>query len=194
MRHYQLTAPRLRIMLSISLFIIVAIAVAIASMAYGQLEQMAVDTSHATIDANASQNNLQSLQKIQQKLAQDATSVERTNNIVADSRSYQYQDQIISDLKAYASAAGLSIVNLDFSSNVSSTQTSKPATLSAPSGVKSTSVGVSLKNHVDYTAFITFVRSIEQNLTKMQISRISLSKGIGSNVVSEALTIEVYVR
>ena len=44
-------------------------------------------------------------------------------------------------------------------------------------------------------SMLRFVKSIEQNLTKMQISKIGLSKDANSNnVTSDVLTIEVYIR
>ena len=196
MKNFHMTAPRLRVMLTISLFAITALAILIASFAYASLKDVAVQVSHTAADANASQNNIQTLQQIQQKLANDKEIVERANSIVADSQSYQYQDQILADLKDYAGKAGVTITDIDFSTTATTqtpaTGTPQPA---APTGVKSTSVSVTLKNPIDYNSLLRFIKSIEQNLTKMQISKISLSKGTtGNDVSSEALMIEVYIR
>ncbi|MFI5212624.1 MAG: hypothetical protein ACHQTE_01560, partial [Candidatus Saccharimonadales bacterium] len=62
-------------------------------------------------------------------------------------------------------------------------------------GVKSTSVAVTLVNPINYNNLLTFVKLIEQNLTKMQVSKIGLSKDPSSNkIISDALTVEVYIR
>lgn len=192
----ELTATTLRIILSASLFLIAAIGIVGFSYAKSYLKTVAIDTSHTVVDANASQDNLQTLQRIQKILAADQDVIARTNSIVADSQSYQYQDQIISDLNSYATKAGISITNLDFSAAATASPTGSPATATPqPTGVKSTSVTVTLSNPVGYNNLLTFVRSVEQNLTKMQISRVSLSKGIDKNTVtSDALTIEVYIK
>lgn len=195
MKRYHLTASRLRLILSVSLFAIVAVAALLASLAYSELKKVAVEVSHTAADASASQNNLQNLLRIQQKLTTDQAVIARTNSIVADSRSYQYQDQIIADLKDYASKANISITNIDFSADKTSSSPSPRAPVApAPSGVKSTHVAITLKNPIDYNDLLRFLNSIEQNLTKMQVSKISLSKSAGNSISSEVLTIEVYIK
>jgi hypothetical protein len=192
---FRLTPTRLRIMLMISLVVTIALSSVINSFAFGLLEDFAVDVSHTTVDATASQNNLQNLQQVQQKLAGEKDVIQRASSIVADSQSYQYQDQILTDLKAFASQAGIVITNLDFSAATTSKTPTAPAAGPAPVGVKSTSVSVTLKNPVNYVNFLKFVKSIEQNLTKMQISKVALSKAAtGNDVSSETLIIEVYIR
>lgn len=207
MKASQLTATKLRIVLSISLFLIVAVAITIFYFANSKLKEVATTVSHTIADSTASQSNLQILQQLEKRLAEEKETVERVNGIVADSQSYQYQNQILHDLNTYASQAGITISNLDFSAgNTASTpSTAAPAAPAAgapaapiaptPSGVKSTTVSVTLVNPIEYTALLRFIKSIEQNLTKMQISKISLSKGTEPNqVTSDSLTIEVYIR
>ncbi len=199
----KLTATSLRLILSISLFMIAAVGVISFIYVQGQLHAVAVDTSHIVVDANASQDNLQTLQKIQKILAADKDVISRTNSIVADSQSYQYQDQIIGDLNGYATKAGISITNIDFSAvaAVAAPAAAAPAAgganspAAAPTGVKSTSVTVTISNPVSYNNLLVFIRSVEQNLTKMQISRVGLSKGTNSSTVtSDALAVEVYIK
>lgn len=198
----KLTATNLRLMLSVSLFVIAAIGVVGFIYARGYLHTVAIDTSHSVVDANASQDNLQTLQKIQKTLLADKDVISRTSSIVADNQSYQYQDQIISDINSYAAKAGITITNLDFASAAAATPASPAGSTKAaptagvqPAGVKPTSVTVTLNNPVSYNNLLLFIRSIEQNLTKMQISRVSLSKGTDSSTVtSDALAIEVYIK
>lgn len=200
----SLSATRLRLILSISLFAIALIGGVAFAFINGQLKSYAVDISHKVIDANSSRDNVQTLQRIQQELANDKDIIARTNSIVADSQSYVYQDQIVSDLNKYANAAGITITNMDFSASTGgtgSTNTSAPTPTTnktatpAPSGVKSVSVSVTLKNPVGYENFLRFIRSIEDNLTKMQIQKVSLSKGTsGNDISSDVLTIQVYTK
>jgi hypothetical protein len=194
MKNYHLTAARLRVILTISIFTILAIAFVLATFAYSELKKVAIDVSHTKVDADASQNNIQTLQQIQQTLIDNKDVIERTNSIVADSQSYQYQDQILADLNDYANKAGITITNINF---VPSTTTPTPGSTATapPTGVKITSVSVTLKNPLNYNNLLRFTKSIEQNLTKMQISKVSLSKSTTNNeVTSDVLTIEVYIR
>lgn len=198
MNKLNLTPIKLRIILSVSMFLIVAVAVTVATLSYPFLRKSAVEVSHATLDASASQNNVRALEELKEKLEEDREVVSRANSIVAESKSYQYQDQIIGDLNNYASKAGVEITNIDFSTSTaapspSSTTPAAPAP-TAPSGVKSMQATVTLKNPINYLSLLRFLRSIEQNLTKMQVSKVSLAKDASGGVSSETLTIEVYVR
>jgi glycine cleavage system regulatory protein len=165
----------------------------------GVLRADATEASKKQAQANNSQSNIQTLQSIQNELERDKAIVDRASNIVAESQSYQYQDQIINDITNYATRAGIEITNIDFSTTktaATSATTSQQTqqTAPTPSGVKSSSVSVTLKNPVDYTNLLRFIHSIEQNLTKMQISRVGLSKEATGGITSDVLTIEVYVR
>lgn len=187
-----LTATRLRLMLSISLGVITLIAGGIFAYADSQLSQLAIETNHKAVDANASRDNLSTLEKIQDILANEKSVVDRASSIVADSKSYQYQDQIITDLNAFAGKHGVTITNVDFAQSAGTT-TTPPSTIA---GLKSTSVVITLKNPVNYNNLLRFIAAIEQNLTKMQVSKVGLSRGgaTGSDITSDALTIEVYIR
>lgn len=197
----NLTATKLRLILVVSLFVIASAEAVIFTFAYGQLKQTATDVSHVVVDASASENNLTTLEKIEKILASEKNVIDRASSIVADSQSYQYQDQIITDLNNYANKNSVTITNVDFSASQTATaapgQAAAPApATAAPAGLKSTSVTVTLKTPVDYNNLLKFIEAVEQNLTKMQISKVGLSKGAstGNDVTSDALTIEVYIR
>lgn len=192
------TATKLRLMLTISMLVIVALAwAAIHFMNESVLKPYATTVSHASADAQASQDNLQTLQRIEKELNTYASTMDKAKSIVADSQSYQYQDQIIKDLTDYATRAGISVTNMDFTSGTSATTTpnatAQPNT-AAPAGVKSTSVSVTVSNPVAYDKLLRFIKSVEQNLTKMQISRVGLAKGTNKDISSEVFVIEVYIR
>ncbi|HSW91458.1 MAG TPA: hypothetical protein VLG09_02335 [Candidatus Saccharimonadales bacterium] len=193
MNKRELTAATFRLILSASLVVITGIGITLFSLANDQLRSVATDVSHVVVDANASQDNLTTLEKIKKTLASEQDIVARTNQIVAESKSYEYQDQIVTDLNGYASKAGIAITNLDFSAGAAKT----PGATAAPvvtSGLHSTSVTVTIQNPVGYNQLLQFMKSLEQNLTKMQISKVSLSRGEGGGVTSDAFAIEVYIK
>lgn len=194
---HSLTATQLRLILSGSMFVIALLAGVGFVFVNSQLKNYAVEVSHVAADANASRDNLQNLQKIETQLKDDQDIVQKTNSIVAESQSYQYQDQIITDINNYASRAGIGITDINFSTQATiapGAQTT-PNTPVAPSGVKSSTVAITLKNPINYENMLRLIRSIEQNLTKMQVSRINLSKDSATNgVTSDILTLQVYIR
>lgn len=195
-----LTASVFRLILIVSMFIIAALGIAGFLFVADGLRETATNVSQTVAEANASQNNVQVLQQIQTKLAEDKDAVERARSIVAESQSYQYQDQIIKDLTDYANQSSIGITNIDFGATKSSSTQSGTAgqntqqQTSAPSGVNSKTVTITLQNPVDYTGLLRFIHAIEQNLTKMQISAVGISKDPTGKVTSETLAIEVYVR
>lgn len=205
MKRKPFTAARLRLILSVSLFAIPLIAGGIFYYIYGQLQNVAVNVSHTIVDAQSQQSSVQTLQELQTELNNNKDVIAKANSIVADSQSYQYQDQILNDINGYAAKAGITITNVDFSTASTSsgsasaprtgTQQTPAATLT-PSGVKTVSVSVTMQNPLGYSNFLQFLRSLEDNLTKMQVQKISLSKGTGGgdSVSSDVLTIQVYVR
>ncbi|QQG51041.1 MAG: hypothetical protein HZB75_00835 [Candidatus Saccharibacteria bacterium] len=201
MKRKTLTASMLRLYLSLSLFAITLLAGGALYFINEQLRAYAGEVSKVTAEANSSQNNVQALQKVQEELEKNKEVKERARNIVADNQSYQYQNQIITDLNGYAKKAGVTITNIDFSAGSTATPTTPSTpksgtttTPAAPSGVKSTSASITLKNPVSYTRLLRFIKSIEDNLTKMQISRVGLARGTDNQITSEALSIEVYIR
>jgi hypothetical protein len=157
-------------------------------------EQVKTDTSKASI----SNNDIKRLEEIKQKLQDDSVAVTRAKSIVADSKSYQYQNQIISDITAYAQDAGLHVTSFSFGDTGVLTGTAATATpgSSAPAGLKALTTTVSVKSPANYQAVMRFVHSIENNLTKMQLSGISLTKSADSStdVTVNPFTIEVYTK
>jgi hypothetical protein len=198
MKRRGLTATTLRTALSFSLLLIILLAAAGFSVANGWLRDLATDVSHSTADANASRTTITTLQQLQEKLDANQEVIQRASNIVAESQSYQYQDQIIQDLNNYAAASGLTLTNFNFETQADSSDNSEDQEstqgVAPPSGINSTLVSVTIQNPVNYDNLLRFFYAIEQNLSKMQITNISLTSAEGSDVASEALIIEVYIR
>lgn len=149
-------------------------------------------TDHAKIDAELSRNNIDRLKKLQVDLTNKKDIVLRAQNIVAQSTTYQYQDQIVADLNAYADRAGVSVVGYDFKATVAT----KPSTTQAPSGVKTTAASVTLNGPMEFERLLKFLKAIEQNLTKMQVSSVGISRDDKnpSLVNSPTIGLEIYVR
>lgn len=203
MTHRSMTPATLRAVLASALFVLAALGVTIYILGYGQIARYSADTQKLASEAEASNSDLTNLIATRKQLDSNADIVDRTSMMVAESRQYAYQDQILSDLKTYGAAAGISVSNITFSdaSLSSATATSTPATgstLTTPSGIKSIKASVTIENPVAYANVLKFVHLLEQGLFKMRLTEISISrsndqKSAGS-VSINTLTMEVFIR
>lgn len=201
-----LNAATLRLLLSIGILVLIALGVGLFWFAFSQLKQSAAEVQSINAEASSSSENLNALRSMETKLASSTESIQRAKDIVAESQSYEYQDTIMNDIEAYATKSGLNIASYSFS-NADSTAApaaATPAPATAPTGetpapsgtgLKSTTVSVSLAGGYRFENLMTFINSIEQNLTKMQLSGVSLSRDEQTNAITSGeLTIEVYLR
>lgn len=210
-KKFTLTATNLRIILAVSLVVITAIGASGFALAYNWLDGFAADASTVASHAAASESELQELSQTEKMLKTQHHAVERASKIAAESKSYQYQDQIINDLNDFARKAGITISDITFadnnakggsSSNSSSSSSSSSKTgtsLPAIAGLKATTASVTVKNPVEYRKLLTFMYLVEQSLTKMRIANVDLSRSTAQgqapdSITSNTLTIEVYLR
>ncbi len=206
-KKFTLTATNLRIILAVSLVVITAIGAGGFALAYNWLDGFAADASTVASQAAASESELQELSQTEKMLKTQHHAVERASKIAAESKSYQYQDQIINDLNDFARKAGITISDITFAddnakggSSSSSSSSSKTGTsLPAIAGLKATTASVTVKNPVEYRKLLTFMYLVEQSLTKMRIANVDLSRSTAQgqppdSITSNTLTIEVYLR
>lgn len=207
-KKFTLTATNLRIILAVSLVAITAIGAGGFALAYNWLDGFAADASTVASQAAASESELQELSQTEKMLKTQHHAVERASKIAAESKSYQYQDQIINDLNDFARKAGITISDITFadnnakgSSSSSSSSSSNKTGTSLPTiaGLKATTASVTVKNPVEYRKLLTFMYLVEQSLTKMRIANVDLSRSTAQgqppdSITSNTLTIEVYLR
>lgn len=200
----KITATNLRIILSVAIFLVAGISIAGFVFFSGSLKSYADEVSKINGEAQASDTNIQSLQKTQAELEKYKETAIRAQSIVSESASYQYQDQITRDLNNYAAQAGLAITGFTFDSTATTAAPAAPATpgstatpqAAAPTGPNSKTVTIQLESSVPYKSLLSFMNMIEENLTKMQIAKVTLSKSSDNdeNVAGQTLAIEVYVK
>lgn len=207
-KKFTLTATNLRVILAVSLVVITAIGAGGFTLAYNWLDGFAADASTVASHAAASESELQELSQTEKMLKTQHHAVERASKIAAESKSYQYQDQIINDLNDFARKAGITISDITFadnnakggSSSSSSSSSNKTGTsLPTIAGLKATTASVTVKNPVEYRKLLTFMYLVEQSLTKMRIANVDLSRSTAQgqppdSITSNTLTIEVYLR
>ena len=170
------------------------IVVLIAGIGYGtyfvhqKLSGYVVQVDHLRIDSEINQQGIENAQKLRRALDENQDSVARAAAIVADTKYYEYQDQIVKDITSYASASGLTVLGFDFSTTTSKTSSIK--------GIKSMVANISLQNPVPYNNYLRFLKLVERNLTKMQVTQMDISNDLktAGTISSPVLTLEVYVR
>ena len=204
------SAVTMRIVLVVVLLLILALMSGGFYVAYSSLRTTAEEVAKTQSEAQVSDARVQNLISLERQLKQHTYAIDRAKQIVAESKSYQYQNQIITDLTHYATQAGVSITSFTFEgdapvTNSGAAQTTTPATEGAtddatqsatPTGnFKSTQVSIQLGETVSYQNLLPFLYLIEQNLTRMQVAAVSMTKGEAADAVTaQTLNLEVYIR
>lgn len=193
-----LNASIARIVLSLLLLIILSAMVGLVIFAYSFLSKTSEEVGRMQTEATAVDAKIQSLLASKSQLDRNSDTVKKAKNIVSESKLYQYQNQIIQDLNTYADRAGIPIKSFSFQNEpTASTKTaaSSKQTSTSPAGVKSTFVSIQLGDHIDYTKFLHFLSLIEKNVTRMQLSGVSISRGANNHEISiQSLEVKVYTR
>ena len=147
-------------------------------------------TDHLTIDADVSTIELQQLKALEKELVDEADIVDRAKQIAASTAQYRYQDQVISDITDYAARYDISVSTFDFATNQSSAKNS-----TSPTGAKKTPFAVTLKGPVPFVKFLRFLQAIEKNLTKIQVTRLTLAPDKNPNKIANPnIGLEVYLK
>lgn len=193
-----LNASIARIVLSLLLLIILSAMVGLVIFAYSFLSKTSEEVGKMQTEATAVDAKIQSLLASKSQLDRNSDTVKKAKNIVSESKLYQYQNQIIQDLNTYADRAGIPIKSFSFQNEPTvsvKTATSSKQTSTSPAGVKSTFVSIQLGDHIDYTKFLHFLSLIEKNVTRMQLSGVSISRGANNHEISiQSLEVKVYTR
>lgn len=155
-----------------------------------KLSAYVVQVDHLKTDSELNEQGIINARKLRVVLNQNKDSVARAADIVADTKYYQYQDQIVQDISAYASAANLTVLGFDFAA----TAPAGKATTSA--NIKTVVATISLKSPVPYGNYLRFLKLIERNLTKMQVTQLDIANDLKTpgTISSPIITLEVYVR
>lgn len=154
--------------------------------------QKALATDHARIDAELAQEELVRLQQLKTNLAEDKTTIDKTARIVAESQQYEYQDQVVNDINTYAKKYGIDILSFDFGAKPGIA----PNSTTGGSTQQKSIVQVQLNDGIPYDSFLKFLKSIEENITKMQLTGIALQPNPNnpSLVQGSIIEIEVFLR
>ncbi len=207
----NLTATKLRIVLFAAVVAVVLLQVGLIFAGQHVISNYGKDVSSAVSIASSDEKTLHELENINTVLKTQRTTVEKSQKIIADkSNPYQYQNQIINDITAYANKAGITITGYAFEDNTTAAPNgaatpSQPAAATGtpaaqgpalPSGVTPLTVTIDLGVGASYESLYTFLALLEGNLLHMELQGLTLSRSTGqdgaSGVAPSNLTIQVY--
>lgn len=196
-----LTPTKLRIILSATLALIILAGAGVFYLAYDKLGESAAETGQHVASARASQDALEQLQKLRKDLESKSAVIDRVSRVTADSENYAYQDRLVNDLTIYANRANLSVKNISFSGQAAGNTGAAPVATeggatpgAAPVGLKKATVDITLDSPVNYEDLLNFLHYVEQNLTKLKISKVVMTKSQESGVTIDVLNLEVHLR
>lgn len=191
MKKRNLTAVGLKIILIVSMIVMIVILVFSFSWLSSMLESRHVEADHAKIDEEIARNNIEQLKHLDSYLADNQETVERAQSIVSESS--QYQHQVINDINTYASRSGIEVLGYNFED---AEVQGGAGSNSGVSGTQITNVTVTIANPVAYENFLRFLMSIEQNLTRMQITGVTMTPDQDDNnrIINPRIGLEVYLK
>lgn len=207
----QLTPPQLRIILVLAFIITIALGIGGFMLLRNMLVAEASAIADITSEVKGLSNNIRSLKNAEKTLTENQDIEIKARDMVAESKSYQYQDRIVTDLKDMATSSGVVIKNVDFATEQTNTSTAPQQqdnggiatpTTALPSGINQIKATITIESPVAYDNLLLFIRSLENNNMKMQISKVAITgagASDGSNndknqVTSDAFIIGVYIR
>ncbi len=210
MKDKGISAPLLEKILILVVVLVFSVTIASYYFLSNFAKSQAKAANHSMITAQSTQKDIEGLQKSYKWIEEHPEVVEKTNKIVAEASQYQYQDQIIKDLESYAQQAGNLVVSqYTFSeaggtgttpsggagSTPSPTAASGTASTQLPKGLTTTTVDITFSQKgVPYEKILLFVKKIEQNVTRMQITSLSITPNpIDRTVVQVTMTISVFL-
>lgn len=204
----HLSATDLRLILSIGLFLTLTGMAAGFYFTFTALQPVAESTAKIQSEAKLSDAKVQGLISTEKELKDYSTAIRKSELILADPNNYQ--SQVIDSLTRFASIAEVSITSFTFQEDNTSSTSGQPSASAdqasqaeAPeqpatdgsSSLKSIRTTIQLNEATTYQKLLHFIYLVEHNITRMQISSLSLAPGSeNGSMGTQTLEIEVYVK
>lgn len=156
----------------------------------GFLIQKKDEVSKVENDVVANESSIGLAQALEQYIKNNRKDIDLVKKVVSDTKEYQYQDDIINDIVAYAAQTGLKLLSVTFPTSTSSSSSKDK---SAP--VKTMQAVIEIDKEFSYDKYINFIYKIEQNISKMKILQISIDLGKeAGSITGSSIKLEVYVK
>ncbi len=168
MKKSQLKAVYLRTSMQIAVLLIITILVGGFYVTQNWLNDMAI-RSNASSKINSNNLTPPELDLLKNEMSKQKTAIEKTSNIVTSKSNYK--NKIQQDINQYASKNNISIANFRLTQ-----QPADKSTSPIINGIKSNYIVVTIKNPVKFADFIKFIKGIETNIPKINLTGINISR------------------
>ncbi len=161
------------------------------------LRQNVSQTNSIKAQAAVASDNISRLKLLASELSAKRDAAARASQIVSETKLYQYQDQIVKDINAFAAAAGVRVLGYDFSNPQNKAAPgAQPQSAVVIKGVKTINAVITLDKPVQFDSFLKFLKAIENNLTKMQITGVNMipDPNNPSEINNPTVGLQIYVR
>lgn len=174
----------------------------------GLLKAKATEVNRINIDVELSSTKTASLKRLQTELDKYKDVIPRAKELVASSEDFKYQDQVIRDINTLANEAGITVTGYTFADGTASS--SGGATAPAPQGgaeaapgpatgalaAKKVALTITMKSPIPYDSYLRFLRYIEHNVTRLQVTGINLTPDPTdkAKIINPSVGIEIFVR
>jgi hypothetical protein len=172
------------------------------------LQGPVLETVHKKIELEQVSSNIKKIDSLRTELAQNKENIDRANAIVADTKLFGYQDKIIKDISRYAEMTNVKVIGFDFSAANTAVAPVKSGT-AAPvaggsataaaldkAGVKKLTVTIHIAPPTQLDDYLRFLRAMELNLTKIQLTSVALTPdSTDPNLITAStVTVQIYVK
>ena len=184
MKKSHLKATSLRSFMIIIIILVISASAAGFYFAQNWLKKAAIEYNQAIAASIVANNNKTPINKLQADIAQYQPVVDKANNIFTPSQ--DYQSKTISDLKKYASISNINISDYSFEKSNSNSGSSS----------KESAITITISNPVKLSDLAKFIKGIETNSPKMQLTGINISRSTNAKglISVKPLTIKVYTK
>ena len=211
MKSKAMSSTLLEKLLIFAVFVIVAGIFGIFFVASDFAKSRAQAANNALTKAASTQKEIDETTAAYRWIEDNPVLVDKTNKLVAEAQSYKYQEQVINDLERYASQSDVQLRSYTFSDNTtasgatgesSSSSSTTPAagaaattpTTGATGGMKTATVQIGFGDGIGYSSFLKFLKRVENNVTRMQVTSLTLSPDAeNQGLVQPEMTISVFL-
>lgn len=158
-----------------------------------QLQSVAGEISRLRAEIEITNQNLDNYELTKTKIDELSYVKDLADEILPQT---EEQSIIVAELSEFAKRSNLSTGSIEFTDESSSSAGSSAATTKkAPAGVEVVSVVFSVSDEASYQDVLEFLRYIEGNRRKMQVTRVSLTPGSGGQKIADlTVSLNLFVK
>ncbi len=156
-------------------------------LGYNQLTKEVKQIQDLKLEIESSEYDKNQIESLQRQMSELEDVSKAAKQMLAPISSYKYQEKTLQTIDDYAEKAGIVVNQINFNTNERKKK-SQAATNKIPASV-------AIANPVDYYKLLKFIKLIENGLTQIQITQLSIQKiSTEPNEISVSnFTITVYL-